>query len=287
MEIVTGYRVDDKLRKSLGDLAKRTFGVDLCGWYDNGFWQNDYIPYSVIEDGWVVSNISVNVCNIKRRSKVYHMAQLGTVMTDEKYRGRGYSRLLMERVVGECSRSFDGIYLFAQDDMSSFYEQFGFERKDAYQCRKKVNITNPQTAEKIQMDSKEEWNRMVNIIQRRMQYGEYVMVNNPGLFMFYLTGPMLDCVYYIPSAEAYVIASVEGEILTVYAVFSSEKISLGEVISSFGDKIKLVVLAFTPEEKTGFEQKKIESDDNVLFTMGEAFKVSANDRFMFPLIAQA
>ena len=287
MEIVTGYRVDDKLRKSLGDLAKRTFGIDLCGWYDNGFWQNDYIPYSVIEDGRVVSNISVNVCNIKRRSKVYHMAQLGTVMTDEKYRGRGYSRLLMERVVGECSRSFDGIYLFAQDDMSSFYEQFGFERKDEYQCRKKVNITNPQTAEKIQMDSKEEWNRMVNIIQRRMQYGEYVMVNNPGLFMFYLTGPMLDCVYYIPSAEAYVIASVEGETLTVYAVFSSEKISLGEVISSFGDKIKLVVLAFTPEEKTGFEQKKIESDDNVLFTMGEAFKVSANDRFMFPLIAQA
>ena len=287
MEIVTGYRVDDKLRKSLGDLAKRTFGIDLCGWYDNGFWQNDYIPYSVIEDGRIVSNISVNVCNIKRRSKVYHMAQLGTVMTDEKYRGRGYSRLLMERVVGECSRSFDGIYLFAQDDMSSFYEQFGFERKDEYQCRKKVNITNPQTAEKIQMDSKEEWNRMVNIIQRRMQYGEYVMVNNPGLFMFYLTGPMLDCVYYIPSAEAYVIASVEGEILTVYAVFSSEKISLGEVISSFGDKIKLVVLAFTPEEKTGFEQKKIESDDNVLFTMGEAFKVSANDRFMFPLIAQA
>ena len=287
MEIVTGYRVDDKLRKSLGDLAKRTFGIDLCGWYDNGFWQNDYIPYSVIDDGRVVSNISVNVCNIKRRSKVYHMAQLGTVMTDEKYRGRGYSRLLMERVVGECSRSFDGIYLFAQDDMSSFYEQFGFERKDEYQCRKKVNITNPQTAEKIQMDSKEEWNRMVNIIQRRMQYGEYVMVNNPGLFMFYLTGPMLDCVYYIPSAEAYVIASVEGEILTVYAVFSSEKISLGEVISSFGDKIKLVVLAFTPKEKTGFEQKKIESDDNVLFTMGEAFKVSANDRFMFPLIAQA
>lgn len=287
MEIVTGYRVDDKLRKSLGDLAKRTFGIDLCGWYDNGFWQNDYIPYSVIEDGRVVSNISVNVCNIKRRSKVYHMAQLGTVMTDEKYRGRGYSRLLMERVVGECSRSFDGIYLFAQDDMSSFYEQFGFERKDEYQCRKKINITNPQTAEKIPMDSKEEWNRMVNIIQRRMQYGEYVMVNNPGLFMFYLTGPMLDCVYYIPSAEAYVIASVEGETLTVYAVFSSEKISLGEVISSFGDKIKLVVLAFTPEEKTGFEQKKIESDDNVLFTMGEAFKVSANDRFMFPLIAQA
>ncbi len=287
MEIVTGYRVDDKLRNSLGDLAQRTFGIDLCGWYDKGFWQNDYIPYSVIEDERVVSNISVNVCNVKRRSKVYHLAQLGTVMTDEKYRGRGYSRLLMERVVGECTRSFDGIYLFAQDDMSSFYEKFGFIRKDEWQCRKKVNITEPQTAERVPMDSKDEWNRMVNIIQRKIQYGEYVMVNNPGLFMFYLTGPMSECVYYIPSVEAYVIADVEGETLTVYAVFSSEKISLGEVISSFGDKIKLVVLAFTPEDKTGFEQKKIESDDTVLFTMGEAFGKNANDRFMFPLIAQA
>jgi hypothetical protein len=48
MEIVTGYKDDDKLRESFASLAQRTFGLDLLRWYDNGFWQNDYIPYSVI-----------------------------------------------------------------------------------------------------------------------------------------------------------------------------------------------------------------------------------------------
>ena len=287
MEIATGYKHDDKLREGLVSLAQRTFGIDLGSWYANGFWQDDYIPYSVVEDGRVVSNISVNVCNIRRRLRVHHLAQIGTVMTDEAYRGRGYARLLFEKAIADCTRSYEGIYLFAQDDMSSFYEQYGFVRKPEYRCRKKVNITNTRTAENIPMDSREEWNRMVDIIQRRGQYGEYVMVNNPGLFMFYLAGPMSEYVYYIPSAEAYVIASAEGEKLTVYAVFSGEKVSLGEVISSFGSDIKLVELAFTPENKTGFELKKIESDDTVLFTMGEFFQTTGNDRFMFPLIAQA
>ena len=61
MEIVTGYKDDDKLRGSLAALAHDVFGIDLATWYVNGFWQDDYIPYSVIEDGKVVSNISVNV----------------------------------------------------------------------------------------------------------------------------------------------------------------------------------------------------------------------------------
>ena len=287
METVVAYKDNEKLRKSLSALANSVFGLDLESWYEKGFWGNDYIPYSIAEDGEVVSNISVNVCNIKWRSRVHHLAQLGTVMTDPKYRGRGYSKKLMETVLAECERSFEGVYLFAEDRMSPFYEQFGFTRKSEYQCRKKVNITNKATAEKIPMDSKEEWDRMVDIIQRRIQYGDHVMVNNPGLYMFNLAGPMSDCVYYVPSAEAYVVATVEKEVLTVYSVFSSEKVSLSEVISSFGQQIKMVVLAFSPENNTGFELKKIESEDTVLFIKGEAFANSANDRFMFPLIAQA
>jgi len=287
MEIVTAYKNDDRLRGSFIALTKRVFGLDLTGWYEAGFWQNDYIPYSVVIDGNIVSNVSVNVCNIKWKNRVHHLAQLGTVETDERFRGRGYSHALMEKVLGECDASFDGTYLFAEEHMAPYYELFGFRRMSEYQCRKKVNITSKRQVEKIPIETEEDRLRMVDIIQRRAQFGKFIMVNNPGLFMFYLTGAMSDSVYYVPSSEAYVIADVNGDTLTVYAVFSDEKVSLGEIISSFGSDIKRIVLAFTPENNTGFELIKIESEDSVLLVRGEVFSDIGNERFMFPLIAQA
>lgn len=287
MEFRTGYKSDEKLRKSLARLAEQTFGIDLETWYQNGFWQDDYIPYSMTEDDSVISNVSVNICNIRWKKKIRHLAQLGTVMTDSKYRGKGYASDLIKRASADCLKSFEGIYLYAEECNVPFYEKLGFKRIEEYQCRKQVNITNSTSAEKIPMDSGEDWDRMVDIIQRRGQYGDKIMVGNTGLFMFYLAGPFSDCVYYVPSAEAYVVAGVEGETLTVYAVFSDGRVSLGDIISSFGSGIKQVIMAFCPENNTGFELRKIESEESVLLARGELFENIGNERFMFPEISRA
>ena len=287
MQIRTNYKNDSTLRESFCALAANVFGLDLDTWYKNGFWKDDYIPYSVIEDGKVVANVSVNICNMKWRNRVHHLAQLGTVMTHPAYRGRGYSRMLMEKVTSDCDRMFEGTYLYAEDHMVEYYTRFGFDKTNEYECRKKVNITNGTTAEAVPMKTKEDWDKMVDIILRKRQYGERIMVGNAGLFMFYLTGPMSENVYYIPSCEAYAVADVDGGSLSVYAIFSDEKISLGEVISSFGSGIKNVSLSFTPENNTGFEQRKIESADSVLLTRGPVFSNAANERFMFPEISRA
>jgi hypothetical protein len=113
------------------------------------------------------------------------------------------------------------------------------------------------------------------------------MVNNPGLFMFYLSGPFSDNVYYIPSSGAYVVAGIENDTLTLYAVFSDEKVSLGDIISSFGSGIGRVVMGFMPENNTGFELKKTEDKDTVLLARGEIFKNAGNERVMFPEISRA
>ncbi|MCR5688162.1 MAG: GNAT family N-acetyltransferase [Lachnospiraceae bacterium] len=287
MQILTGIRDDEGLRTSFTDLAAETFGIDLEKWYAGGFWQDDYIPYAAVSDGRVISNVSVNVCNIRWKGRIRHLAQLGTVMTDKAYRGKGYCTAVMEKVLDTCSRSFEGVYLYAEEHMGPFYEKFGFMRVAEYRFSKSVNITNHFDAEKITMDSEDERNRMINIIQRREQYGDRIVVGNPGLFMFYLTGPLSDCVYYVPSSEAYVVAGQSGDELTVYAIFSDAKVSLGDVISSFGSSVKHVTLAFTPENTTGFDRAKIDDPENILFAKGEIFDGIRNDRFMFPRIAQA
>ena len=287
MEIRVNYKSDEKYRKSMTDLAKKTFGIDLESWYLGGYWKDDYIPYSCVEDGKIVSNVSLNICNFKWRSRVHHLAQLGTVMTDEAYRDRGYIRALMEKIITECERSFEGMYLYAESRMIPFYEKFGFVPVSEYQCSKSINITNNATIEKIPMISKEDRDRMVDIIQRRQQYGERIMVNNQGLFMFYLTGPFSDNVYYVPSPGAYAVAETKDDTLTLYAVFCDEKVSLGDIIASFGSGIKKVVMGFMPENNTGFELKKIASEDSVLLARGGIFETNGNERFMFPEISHA
>ncbi len=287
MDIRTGYRNEEKYRKSLAALARMQFGIDLEGWYQNGFWQGDYIPYSVIENEEVISNVSVNVCNFKMRKQIHHLAQIGTVVTHPDHRNKGLASELMRKAIGDCERSFEGIYLYCEEHNVGFYERFGFVRTNEYRCTKKVNITNPASVERRHVDSKENMSRMVDIIQRRAQYGERTMVGNTGLFMFYLTGPFADNVYYVPSSEAYVVASVEDDTLTLYAVFADEKISLGDIITSFGSGIRRVNMGFMPENNTGFELKKEESEDSILMTRGAFFKNASNERFMFPEISRA
>lgn len=287
MEIRTNCKNDEALRKSLSLLANKEFGIDLESWYENGFWQNDYIPYCAVEDGNVIANVSVNICNFKIRSQIRHLAQIGTVVTAPEYRMKGYSTLLMNRALSECVQSFEGVYLYCEEKTVPFYERFGFKRTDEYICSKKVDITNKATAENIPMNTKEDWGRMVDIIQRRKQYGERIMVNNTGLFMFYLAGPFSQNVYYVPSSEAYVVAAAEGDTLTLYAAFAEEKISLGDIITSFGSSIRNVSMAFMPENNTGFDRRKKEDEGSVLMTKGSFFENAANERFMFPEISYA
>ena len=44
------------LRSSFFQLAKNTFGLSFENWYEQGFWTDKYIPYSIIDGDKVISN---------------------------------------------------------------------------------------------------------------------------------------------------------------------------------------------------------------------------------------
>ena len=62
--IEINYRDNDALRASFNELVGKVFGLSFENWYQNGFWKNNYIPYSVVIDGKVVANVSVNRCDV-------------------------------------------------------------------------------------------------------------------------------------------------------------------------------------------------------------------------------
>lgn len=286
MEIVCNYRDDDKLRASFNELAGKVFGgLNFENWYQNGFWKDNYIPYSVVTDGKVVSNISVNACDMNYDGSTVHLIQLGTVMTDPDHRGKGYSRALMERILSDYEDKVDGIYLFANDSVIDFYPKFGFAERKEYRFSKTVDISIDKTAVPVPMNDKDCWDKMTGILDGNEQNGRFYMVSNTGLYMFYLSQFMQECVFYIPECDSYAVAEEDDDTLMIHAVIG--KGSIDDVIRAFGKEIKNVLLGFTPSDISGFTKNEYIEEDTHLFVKGVFFDRTADDEYMFQAITHA
>ena len=164
MNIIHGYRDDKALRDSFNALAEQTFGLNFEGWYQNGFWGENYDPHSVVIDGKVVSNVSVNRTDLVFGGRRYRILQLGTVMTDEAHRGKGCGRAIMEFIEREYADA-DGVYLFANDTVVDYYPRFGFRPAVEYAYSKSVCLTGVAEAAQIPMDGPEAWARLAKAME--------------------------------------------------------------------------------------------------------------------------
>lgn len=97
-EIIKGYQQNDEMRNSFNTLALETFKLNFEDWYQNGFWGDNYIPYSIIFDGQVIANVSVSLTNMIFEGEVKNFIQLGTVMTAKEYRNKGLIRQIMNEI---------------------------------------------------------------------------------------------------------------------------------------------------------------------------------------------
>ena len=283
--IEKNYRNNDALRASFNRLAEKTFGLNFENWYQNGFWQDNYIPYSVVIDGEVVSNVSVNACNMNYKGKIVKLIQLGTIMTDNDHRGKGYARVLMEEVIKDYDGKVDGIYLFANDSVLEFYPKFGFKEAKEYQYTKEVTISDECKAQNIPLNGKADFDRAIKILDTNEQNAQLYMVGNSGLYMFYLSQFMTENLFYIEECGSYAIAEMEDDTLILHTIIGNGAVD--EVIRAFGSKIKRVVLCFTPKDTGGFEKTELHEEDTTFFVQGKFFEDNQNEEYMMQAITHA
>ncbi|EMJ93609.1 GNAT family N-acetyltransferase [Leptospira kirschneri] len=92
------YREEEKLREAFFQFTpKALYGADFRLWYQLGFWENSYIPYSFFKNEIMVSNASVCEMKIILNGQEFDAVQLATVGTLPEYQRQGLSRKLIER----------------------------------------------------------------------------------------------------------------------------------------------------------------------------------------------
>ncbi len=285
-QLIKNYQKNCFLRKSFNNLAQKTFGLQFETWYRNGFWRDCYIPYSIIQNESIIANVSVNVINMSWNGNRKHFIQLGTVMTEENYRHQGLIRRIMEEIEKDYSH-IDGIYLFANDSVLDFYPKFGFSMASEFQCSKQIFTADEGTMLPVLMNNKRSWDLLENAIKCSAPQGCFEMYGNSELIMFYITGFMQNNVYYDKFLNAYAIAEIIDEQLFLYAIFAPCKIALDSIIHAFGNKIKKVLLGFTPECRTGYTITPLKEADTTLFIKGSGFPDFEREQLMFPPLTHA
>ena len=306
---IKNYRDNDALRASFNRLAQATFGLTFEDWYQNGHWREHYIPYSMVKDGEVVANVSVNHMEMLVDGEQKLFLQLGTVMTAKDHRNQGLIRKIMEEIEKDYAGKVDGMHLFANDSVLDFYPKFGFRKAREYQYSKVLNKTNGSaenrasekelimqkadgecgipTMQPVVMNTKDAWDTLENAIRKNTFHSRLDMVNYSELYMFYVTQFMQENVYYDKSMDAYAIAEIEEGELLLHAVFTSRKIDLDDVIKAFGNDIDKVILGFAPTDTTGYDCAELQEDDTTLFVKGEGTVGFDERKFMFPTLSHA
>lgn len=281
------YKEDNLLRRSFNELAKEIYGLDFEDWYQKGYWRDNYIPYSMIENNKVVANASVNIMNFDYLGEKKKYIQIGTVMTNKAYRNKGLSKILLKEIIKDYTGKVDGFFLFANDNVLEFYPKFGFRKSTEYQYSKSVQNIKEERIIHIPMNDQDNRVLLEEAIIKSANHSIFEMKHNVGLIMFYATQFMKDNVFYIENQNAYVIAEINGEHLVLFHVFSSNTLDINQIIEAFGNKIKTVTLGFTPIERNGFTISEINKEDTTLFLLGKDFDNFEQDKIMFPILGHA
>ena len=290
MELISNYMTDDSSRKMLNELTLKTFGFDFEGWVKDGYFEGDYIPYSFVEDGRMISNVSANKMHFLQRGIEKNYIQIGTVMTDEPYRKQGLAGKLIEYVISTYENECDGIYLFGNLSAVYFYLKNGFQVINQYRyfvkeeyIKKSAGIRFAPVKD-MDEDTKKKY---LQLVRNSICISSFEQINKYGLQMFYTAG--FDNVFYAEDIDCFAVIDDEDGV-ALQSVLCKEKIALKDVVGRIDMETDQLRLGFTPLDEDMYlctSEPYDGADDYRLFYRGEELEAVDRDKLYFPDLSHA
>lgn len=292
MELICDYMRDANLRRGLNDLTRRTFGIDFEDWVTGGYFEGDYIPHSLMEDGKILANVSANKMWFLQNGVEKYYIQLGTVMTDEAFRGRGLAGHLMEHVIREYEGQCDGLYLFSNRDAPGFYRRAGFAEGVQYQYSLKkdqpVGLQKGPGFRRVDGQDRQMRLKYEDAVRNCAVQSALEQTNRFGLHMFYTAN--MDGVYYAGDLDCFAVMEASEDVLALKSVVSKRRVALEDVVSRIDIGYRRLDLGFSPlaEDAWLFEASVYDGGgDDRLFYRGEELARMEQEKLCFPQLSHA
>lgn len=289
-ELICNYMRDSGSRHMLNALTRKTFGFDFEGWVTGGYFEGDYIPYSFVEDGVMLSNVSANRMKFMQNGVEMNYIQIGTVMTDPDHRKHGLAAQLMKHVINKYENECDGIYLFGNLGATGFYEKLGFNRGNQYRYYLKDEYLNAEKAacrfKPVKECGEEIRIRYLDYVRNSVVQSSFDQINRYGLQMFYTAG--MDNVFYAEDIDCFIVMEQE-DCTVIRSVICTKRVPIKSILARI-DTDNRIRLGFVPhdEEKVLCISEEYDGgEDYRFFFRGEKLESVEKDKLYFPDLSHA
>lgn len=265
MQIVSDYLDNEPLRKSFCRLAMETFGLDFEPWYRRGAFHGMYHPFSIEENGEILSNVSANEFYFCIEGTIKKAVQLGTVMTCREHRGRGLARRLMEYILPLLSRQAEFIFLFANDTVLEFYPKFGFRRIPEVRYISPVPTTGAQRAGAVTAIWEQEKPEILSAVEHRVPASR---VFSPVKDLWPMDASLPGSNILRLPDKSFVLWEKKAQTFMIQDIISARPFSVSDVLPYLDfTGCNAIQFHFFPEG-ISCQRQEIWDDDDALFVLG-------------------
>lgn len=223
---------------------------------------------------------------------VKNYIQIGTVMTDEEYRGQGLAGKLIKHVISQYENECDGIYLFGNLSATGFYQKMMFNEGMQYRYFVKTEFLRQEKARDmfipVKAPDSDMKKKYMDTVRRSAANSSFDQVNKYGLQMFYTAN--MDNVYYAKDIECFIVLEPEENSILLQSIICKEKVALADILQRIDEKYDKCRLGFTPcREDMGMcvAERYDGGGDYRFFYMGRELENIQKDKLYFPELSHA
>jgi GNAT superfamily N-acetyltransferase len=282
-KLLQNYRNDTNLVEKYHEFISKIFpSISFREWYEKGFWAKNYIPYSLIKDNVIISNVSVSIMNVFVDGQEKIAAQIGAVGTLLEYRHQGLSRHLMNYIIDKLKDKVHFFFLFANDTVMDFYPKFGFRniKESNFILEKNIPKIN-YSARKLNIRNNADYSLLQNLIKKRKPITKtFGAEKYDFVTMWHVLNIYSNDIFYLEEEEIIFIKTEKDGILEIWEVIFKEKFDFQEVLYKIitSESINKIIFHFPPDQLE-YEYNKIISEQSGLFVRGEIFKNHSKMKF--------
>ncbi|MCF8243377.1 MAG: GNAT family N-acetyltransferase [Melioribacteraceae bacterium] len=248
-------------------------GCDFKTWHSKGFWTDDYIQYSFVESGEIISNVSATLMKVFVNGKLMNGVQLGAVGTIPEYRKLGLSKILMNYVIDKYKAETDIIFLFANDSVTEFYPKFGFNKQNQFLFVKKALPLKSKTeVRKLNLFNGNDYNLLLRLLKERKPITRlFGAANYDFIVMWHVFNKHWENIYYLSNYDALLFIKIKDDALHVYEAVCKAEFDINHIVNEIAgfNKVSNIIFYFPPDQIKFSYDSQIEYSEAPLFILGD------------------
>ncbi len=278
--MTNGHTATQEFKNQYNQLMMDTFGFSLEKWHNLNVWDDTYENYTIKEENMIIANVSIFKMRIVIGNVERTCIQIGGVATKKEYRGKGYSRKIMEHILGVYPDA-PGL-LFAADDACNFYPKFGF-----------TPIVDKQPYIDYQLDNIGEMTKLEVLdpkvdqyLKERKQFSKvFDCKDQYAINWFHISNIYPNNIYEIEQLGVMIIARQVNNVLTIFDIVSKEPVTFVELIPHLHfSGINKIKFGFNPDRLSiDYLLEDIQVEDSTLFIKDQFLQ---QNQYIVPMLTR-